>query len=148
MDEQRFDDLSRLIATKTSRRQVLKVLVGATVGGLFIRSGSGTAFAVGPGKCHRTGLGCDTNSDCCSGNCVNGRCAAATTCTYSPCSHPGGSFAGGTLTCGSGETCVPGPSGITYAGNVCTCGAIPGVNDCPSGTTCYSGQCFPSVCQP
>lgn len=149
MEEQRFDDLTRLVAGKTSRRQVLKVLAGAAVGGLF--AGRLSPVMAAP-KCHRDGLGCDTNSNCCSGYCVNGKCAACPSggvpCNYGPCNGIYGTFAGGTVCCAAGETCSPDPSNSGYG--VCTCGAVPGVNDCPSGMSGYASSggclCYPNTC--
>jgi len=47
MEEQRFDELTKALTKPTSRRQVLKVLVPTTIGGFFVRSGGGTAWAGG-----------------------------------------------------------------------------------------------------
>jgi outer membrane lipoprotein SlyB len=49
MEGDRFDDLTRLIAGKTSRRQVLKMLAGAAVGGFF-GSRLSPALAAGEGN--------------------------------------------------------------------------------------------------
>jgi hypothetical protein len=45
MDSTRFDDLTKALATATSRRQALKALAAATVGGMLGLGGIGTTFA-------------------------------------------------------------------------------------------------------
>ncbi len=72
MNPTKFDEVTKALATATSRRQALKTIAATTLGSILGLAGIGTALAAP--KCHRNGLGCDTNSNCCSGNCQNGKC--------------------------------------------------------------------------
>src|SRR3712207_4230881 len=75
MDHERFDDLTRALATGMSRRQALKSLAGGAAGGLLAFLGVGKAAAAPPG-CKRNGKKCKEDTQCCSGNCENGTCVA------------------------------------------------------------------------
>ena len=80
MESTRFDDLTKALATATSRRQALKAIVATIIGGLLGLDSTGTAFA----KCHPEGHPCDENSTCCSKVCQNGVCVSSTTTTPAP----------------------------------------------------------------
>ncbi len=67
MEPSRFDELTKALATSTSRRQALKTIAATTLGSTLGLAGIGTAFA--KPKCHRNGTGCDTSFQCCSGFC-------------------------------------------------------------------------------
>src|SRR6202035_2110212 len=71
MDPTKFDDLTKALATSTSRRQALKTIAATTIGGILGLAGIGTAFA----KCKDTGHICSKNEHCCSGYCCNGTCS-------------------------------------------------------------------------
>jgi hypothetical protein len=129
MDASKFDELTRVLAQPTSRRQALKTIVVTTLGGLLGLGRLGTAF--GAPKCHRAGLGCDTNSNCCSNVCCNGRCC--TSCQI----------------CSSTNTCVACPAGTTCkdvgccqenSGPGATCSAT--IPCCASSNQmCQAGSC-------
>src|SRR5437588_11170964 len=125
MEPTRFDDLTKALATSTSRRQALKTIAATTVGGILGLSGIGNVFAIP--KCHRAGLGCDTNSNCCSGlYCApNGKC---TTCPALPA-------------CNSGCPC---PSGQTCQNGVCVLSCLQ--QPCTSDSDCCSGTCTATFC--
>jgi hypothetical protein len=53
MEPYRFDELTKALATSTSRRQALKTIAATTLAGLLGLSGIDTAFA--KPKCHRRG---------------------------------------------------------------------------------------------
>ena len=159
MEPSRFDDLTKALATSTSRRQALKTIAATTLGSILGLSGIGTAF--GAPKCHRNGLGCDTNSQCCSGYCANGEkctCPPAPACN-SICPCPSGQ------TCQNGQ-CVTPCEGLqqpcTSASQCCdtgqgkttcesnsvavVCCNTPGGScsqglDCCGGTYCVGGTC-------
>ena len=75
MDPTRFDDLTKALASSTSRRQVLKTLAGTAAAGLLALSGIDQVFAK---PCVKPGHHCKTTDCCRSGNftggCCNGRC--------------------------------------------------------------------------
>ena len=133
MEPSRFDDLTKALATSTSRRQALKTIAAATVGSILGLGRLSTAF--GAPKCHRNGLGCDTNSQCCSGYCQNGEkctCPPAPACTTPP---------NNTCPCPSGQTCCSGTcTDLSSDNNNCgSCG-----NKCDACSTCQSGTCVSS----
>jgi hypothetical protein len=122
MESPKFDELTKALATSTSRRQALKTIAATTLAGLLGLSGIGTAF--GAPKCHRNGLGCDTNSNCCSHYCANGTC----TCPPTPACN---SY----CPCPSGQTCTNGQcvSPLNYF--VCNC------NDGSQPSVCNTSVC-------
>ena len=75
MDPSKFDDMTKAMATSTSRRQALKTIAATTLGGILGLGGIGTAFA--KPTCKPNGHGCGTNKQCCSGFCdqTTGTCA-------------------------------------------------------------------------
>ena len=77
MDQDRFDDLTRALASTTSRRTVLKTLAGSAAGGLLALLGVHEAAA--DDTCKPTGKKCRKGAQCCSGNCEAGVCAPACT---------------------------------------------------------------------
>ena len=72
MDATRFDDLTKALATSTSRRVALKA-IGAALGGALGLSSIGTAFAM----CQPFRHACGGNKQCCSNVCCNGTCCAS-----------------------------------------------------------------------
>src|SRR5690349_11237197 len=50
MDHNRFDDLTRALATSMSRRQALKLLGGSILGAMFAAFGGSTAQAARPNR--------------------------------------------------------------------------------------------------
>lgn len=164
MDPTRFDELTKSLTTKTSRRQALKTFVATAFSGVLTLSGLGRAFAkkkCPPGQTNCGGKCVNTSNDpnncgvcgtvCISGLCVSGLCCAsgAVQCGTSCC----------TQTC-CGSTCVDtnfDPNNCGGCGNVCSTGACCNAacvdlsndphncgscgNVCPSGATCKNGKC-------
>jgi hypothetical protein len=121
MEEQRFEELTRLIATKTSRRQVLKVLAGATVGGL-VGSRLSPVLAAGAGNCARY---------C---NQIFGEDTAATTqCIRDSKRGTGLCYTCGPASTGGGTPCGPTSGGYytSYSSTTCCSGSTPA---CSNGT--------------
>src|SRR5258706_373038 len=63
MDSTRFDEFTKALAKRTSRRQALKTLAATTVGGIFGLSRVGHADAR---LCRDLGQNCSSNAECCS----------------------------------------------------------------------------------
>ena len=139
MDEQRFDDLSKKLATSVSRRQAVKILGATAAGGLGALFGARGAFAHHHAQCRDTGANCRSNAECCSGVCVNFHCACPP---------------GQVLCPGSGEcvqACFP-PKVFNPA--TCDCECPTGTSTCgeftccPPAEACCSGQGFEFCCPP
>jgi hypothetical protein len=125
MDHERFDDLTRALATTTSRRQFLKTLAGSAAGGLLALLGIGEAAA--DDTCKPIGKKCRKNAQCCSGNCAEGKCA--------PCKDPG-------VACSSDSECCSGACCLTASGEKFCCDRPDGIC-CPPGSDalcCSAGQ--------
>lgn len=113
MKSSTFDDLTKALATSTSRRQALKA-IAATIGGVLGLGSIGTAFA----NCKPNGIGCNTSSQCCSGGCCHGTCTDLNT----------------PQNCGScGHTCD--------ASQCQTCQHGACVSTCTSDQYCNNGTC-------
>lgn len=117
MELSRFGELTKALATATSRRQALKTIAATTLGGVLGLAGIGTVFA--KPTCKPNGHGCGSNKQCCSGYCD----PTTSTCT-----------------CPSGQTNCSGTCVNTQndANNCGGCGIV-----CPEGVGCSAGICFP-----
>ena len=127
MEPSRFDELTKALATSTSRRQALKALA-ATLGGLLGLGSVGTALA----NCKPNGIGCNTGTQCCSGKCQHGTC----------CSSQEGA------TCSVDRDCC---SGTCCQGVCCTSGQVCLSNGscatpCPAFGGPCSGSCGSGIC--
>src|SRR5260221_7452254 len=124
MDPTKFDELTKSLATPTSRRQAVKTLAASAFGSMLAFSGLDRVFAM-TGRC-RPGL------TLCHGKCVNTK------------TDP--------KNCGvCGTMCV---SGVCFNGLCCPPGTINCNNSCCdgtclNGTTCFpTGQAFGTTCVP
>ena len=74
MSDEKLDELSKALATTTSRRQMLKVLAATAAGGVLTFVGAREA---GAARCRRVGQPCRANFECCDFFCPpdTGRCA-------------------------------------------------------------------------
>ena len=147
MDDQRFDRISRVIASSTSRRGALKGIAAAIGGGALV-----SLFGVRPQRAAAAepGEACLTNNDCTVGTCINSVCAcedpaepwrgcSCSTGTEAPCG-------GGTLLCCATDDSGPGGPGVCTSsmtgcdptGGECT--ADPG-DSCTSNEDCCQGSC-------
>jgi hypothetical protein len=70
MDATRFDDLTKALATSTSRRAAFKTIAATTLAGLLGLGGIGAAFP----NCRAPGSKCGENKQCCSHVCCDGVC--------------------------------------------------------------------------
>jgi hypothetical protein len=157
MDDQRFDNLSRIIARSTTRRSTVKGIAAAIGGGVFasvfgVRAQRAMAQEVGPGD------ECTSNEDCTTGLCsAEGETPGVCYCsdpdrpwigcdcdtgTESPCG-------GGTVVCCS-TTDDPGGPGVCTSDSVgCNptgdCTQDPG-QECSSDAECCTGTCQGGIC--
>ncbi len=126
MEEQRFDDLVRLIGGKTSRRQVLKALLATTVGAAFLRIDPGTALA---------------SNNACAQFCI--AVFGGDTVAQSQCAAAGAHHMGLCYTCGPNS-----PGGGVSASDICCdrntsgfCSSYSDASCCGSDQICLSGTC-------
>jgi len=68
MTSSNFDELTRALASSTSRRQTIKAIFASTLGGVLAFGGLGTALAA-PLPCGKTGDHCTQNNQCCNYTC-------------------------------------------------------------------------------
>jgi hypothetical protein len=148
MEDQRFDELTKTFAKPVSRRQMVKVLVATTVGGIFARSGTGKAFATST---------CTPNNTCAQ-FCTT--VFGGDTASQSACAMEATKCQGLCWTCGPGANpshltpcpggTLPGTSFPGHCANLQTdnknCGACNHV--CPSGQFCCGGQCIANCAPP
>nr|HET6905097.1 hypothetical protein [Ktedonobacteraceae bacterium] len=125
MNPTTFDDLTKALATSTSRRQALKAIAATTIGGILALSGIGTVLA--KPTCKPNGHGCGTNKQCCNGYCDP---------TRSTCGCPPGTTQLNGTCCPNDQVC----------GSICGCPPSQvcsgGVCGCPPGTTMLcNGTC-------
>ena len=128
MDASKFDELTKVLAQPTSRRQAFKVAAAAAAGGLLGLGRLDRAGAVGdprgscpPIPCQSSGAFCTNSAPCCSGFCNPQTllCEGPT-----PCQARGGACSGSCACC-PGSTCVNGTcvsriaSGTTGPPGVC-----------------------------
>ena len=153
MDPTKFDELTKALATSTSRRQALKTIAATTIGGILGLSGIGNVFAK---PCTPLGRHCNRKSVCCGGgSCdpttskcacppgttlLNGACCpnanvCGTTCLAAPCDSSQ------CLTCDSSTgTCVS----SCDAGQCQTCQGGTCASSCNACSTCQGGTCVSS----
>jgi hypothetical protein len=109
MDGRRFDELSRRLARRQSRRGIL-ALIGASAAGVLTQPAASAAPKDDkPQKCYGEGSPCTNGKQCCSNICTNRLCAAdvETECTVaSDCT-------GFDSECQT-RTCIDGMCGTSY----------------------------------
>ncbi len=130
MDQQRFDDLTRALATGTSRRRMLRGLTGGVLGGVLGLAGLQEASAA----CRVIDQKCDANNPCCKGaKCANRHCVCKTAAGYEACLGPGSRCINtNTDEAHCGACFTPCPPTATCVDGACVC---------PNGTTPCNGQC-------
>ena len=111
MDSNRFDQLTRALATDMSRRSVLGTLLAAAGALLFPRSGRAA--------CIKPGQTCKQGDECCAGH----------ICFEAICDCPSGIF-------DDQGNCAPRGASCTASGGACKQD-----DECCSGYTCFEGLC-------
>lgn len=128
MDADRFDALTRFLANRPSRRQVLRGLAGGLTAGLLSRQ-------AGAADCKAAGKPCSKGDQCCSGLCApppTGQTSVA---------HSGSVCCDtGQVIDPSGACCIPDPTSATCTG---VCG--PQTNNCGQSVDC-GPCCTPKTC--
>jgi hypothetical protein len=130
MDGQRFDEITKALATGASRRQILRGVVAGLVGALA--SGLSREHAAAARRCKGAGGKCTADRDCCQDDparCADGKC----------CPKP--------RYCASTGTCCP--PGLKCCGDgECTAGSCRKAQGeaCTAGTECASSFCVDGVC--
>ena len=140
MDGQRFDDLTRALAGGTSRRRLLKGLLGGVGGGALTLAGVARGDAA---RLRPLGARCRLGDQCDTGICdpVTRRCACPA--DQSVCGQ-------GCVTLAAFQTDPAncGGCGVLCPSGVCEGGACLRVDgeSCAAGTECRSGACADGVC--
>jgi hypothetical protein len=139
MDKDRFDQLSRTIATTSTRRQLLRGLIlGATATAIAGISPVTAEAKPPPPKCLPAGSGCRMNSKCCTGVCCGGVCCVAGQgCLNGQCCAPAAACP--SFCCPTGQTCCSGNC-VTLGINDQNCGGC-GIT-CRSDQICSAGKCI------
>jgi hypothetical protein len=144
MDDLRFDRLTRVVATSSSRRRLLAGLIATVAAG-----GVSGAEAARSRPCQRLGVQCTRSGQCCTGVCrtqsLPGRwrrqvcdCQDGLTNCRGKCVDLGSDVAN----CGAcGDAC--GDRGDTCVDGDCACGEGPA---CGDGLVCLEGACAPTTC--
>jgi len=153
MDDRRFDDLTRVLGTRQSRRAALRAVVG---GVMAVIAGGGGAPHVDAAltTCFAHGHACGKDRQCCSGRCTpkNGcKCPASTTpCGNRSCCTAGQVCSGGVCAtpCAgncTGKTCgddgCGGSCGTCIAPQTCGGGGVAGQCGCTPISSCPTGVC-------
>lgn len=139
MEQERFDELTRKLASPVTRKTALKAVVATTLGGAFSLTGLSRA-----GACKANGDKCEHDHQCCSGNCPpvpnpkgTKYCAALGPPCEGTCT--GGTCFSGFPSCGPSCFCYTTESGAGGCGPSVLCAGIPTCNvdsDCASGGFC------------
>ena len=142
MSDEKLDELSKALATTTSRRQMLKVLAATAAGGALTLVGAREA---GAARCRRVGQPCRANFECCDFFCPpdTGRCACRpgeNLCSKTAL-HP--VRPGSDIRPGRASASVPGgrrsAARVLLGDEECCPGGYYGPTCCPPGEICCPG---------
>lgn len=142
MDGQRFDDWARRLATATSRRGILRSLLGGAAAGTLSLVGGRSAEAA---NCRAAGRACREHANCCSHRCgpkdSSGRrrceCVAPTVACHGKCVDPTTAFKTDPVNCGScGNVCRRADACTPRA---CADGACNATSVCAGGSASCCG---------
>jgi hypothetical protein len=137
MDGTRFDDLTRFLAERRSRRSVVKAMAGAIAASI-----ASVGTAIGAPRCKRVNQACQTTADCCPGPNANGNVYCAPSgnkklCKACPAESPTACNGGCVATSDDDNNC--GACGtVCFGGSTCVNGSC----QCPAGQhRCADGSC-------
>jgi hypothetical protein len=132
MDGQRFDTVSRWLATPDSRRATVRGLAAAALALGLGRLGLEEAAA----KCQKVGQKCAKNKECCSKLCKGGKCKCRA--QGDPCDAWEDCCTGLICNKAKGSTCQPWhlPNLCLHTGSFCSETA-----DCCKGLVCFEHIC-------
>ena len=135
MNDERFDDLTKLLATGPSRRGMLKALGAMAAAGFVSLVGRRHVATAQAPPCQRFGEICRVNVHCCTGTCTDFRCAC-------PPGLPN--------LCPATQQCLAAcPEGRVFNAASCQCECAPDTRQCPGGQCCpTAAQCCGSGCCP
>jgi hypothetical protein len=136
MNQERFDELTKVLAAgKISRGRALKML-GAALVGAVLASGRGAALA--DTQCKPLLKKCNKNAQCCSGNCIENPQGSGKVC---------GCAAGQTL-CPGNNSCIQDcPPGEALDPTTCRCTQCQNASDCPTpDNECQRATCTNGLC--
>lgn len=147
MDNQRFDDLTRRLASGTSRRRLVRGMVASAVAGVVTRFGGGGAEAQ---ACRLVGQTCNETFPCCgAARCsapdAQGRRFCRCTPALTNCDGRCRNLQVDENNCGAcGRTCLAGQSCcngtcISTVADPANCGACG--RRCGTNENCCSGEC-------
>jgi hypothetical protein len=140
MNPSNFDELTKGLANSTSRRDAIKTIVAASIGGLFGLGSIRTVF----GRNNNCAKWCTAvfgpntaAASACTSDAAHGRGLCSTCGNVAPssicCVRNTSGYCNGTAgatCCASGQHCCSG-----------TCSPCCGNSDCPTGRVCQAGQC-------
>ncbi len=145
MEPTKFDELTKALATATSRRQALKTIAATTIGGILGLASIGSAFA--KPTCKPSGHGCGSNKQCCSGVCDQTTIKCA--CPPGTTELCNGTCATNCLStgCSTGCNCVQDAAvGNFYCAQGAATQGCSSDCDCPNGQMCINGGVCVAVC--
>lgn len=120
MDDERFEELSKTLATTVSRRQAVRIIGATAAGGFASLVGARGAFAR---QCRDVGSNCRSNAECCSRFCDTATFKCGPSCGPEQ------------VVC-EGQCVGPCPGGMVISPTTCQC-------VCPTGTEECNGECVP-----
>ena len=135
MNDDRFDDLTKALATGASRRGTLKALVAVAAAGLVAVVGRRQVAATQRPPCQPFGEICRVDVHCCTGTCTDFRCAC-------PPGLPN--------LCPATQQCLGAcPEGKAFNAATCQCECLAETRQCPGGQCCATAaQCCGTGCCP
>ena len=149
MQDQKFDNLTKAMATGTSRRLVLRGLAAGAVGALATVFGPGQSASAQPG-CRREGHPCEGNQVCCPGLVCTpaaGPGQAARCTRPTPPSPTPPKCKSDKDTCSKNEECCSGCCKDGYCKDASYCKCKSEWWPCSKNEECCSGCCKDGCCR-